>query len=127
LQKTVRDLLSTGLGLKIHVVCGENEAVLQKLNEEFGNEARVRVYGKVESLAPLMELCGSVITKPGISTLLEAQAAARKIFLLPGMPVAEDNNARFARKEFQAVDFTTDAFGEWYRARLPLREARAQA
>jgi hypothetical protein len=60
-----------------------------------------------------MRQCGSVITKPGASTLLEAHAAARQIFLLPGMPVAEDNNARYARKAFQALDFSPDVFRRW--------------
>jgi hypothetical protein len=57
-----------------------------------------------------------VITKPGISTLLEARATGRKLFLLPGMPVAEDNNAGYAVRHFGAEWFSKESFTRWYRA-----------
>jgi hypothetical protein len=56
-----------------------------------------------------------VVTKPGISTILEARAARRKIFLLRGMPVAEDNNARHALRYFDAEWFTKESFQRWCR------------
>jgi hypothetical protein len=70
----------------------------------------------VESLVPLLKECASVITKPGISTLLEAHAAHRKIFLLKGMPVAEDNNAEHAVRHFGAEWYNRDGFVRWLRA-----------
>ena len=63
---------------------------------------------------PSLRECASVITKPGISTLLESHAAGRKIFLLKGMPVAEDNNARFAVEHFGAQWFDVETFKRWH-------------
>jgi UDP-N-acetylglucosamine:LPS N-acetylglucosamine transferase len=67
----------------------------------------------VPSLAPLLREAGCVVTKPGISTLLEAHAAGRKIFLVRGIPVAEDNNARYAARHFGAEWFEPGAFRRW--------------
>jgi hypothetical protein len=66
-----------------------------------------------------MRECAVLVTKPGISTLLEAHAAGRKIFLLRGMPVAEDNNARFAIRHFGAEWFHVDALCRWSAGRRP--------
>jgi len=73
----------------------------------------VRVSRTIPSLHPLLRVCASVVTKPGISTLLEAHAAGRKIFLLKGMPVAEDNNARYAVERMGAEWFTLEGFLKW--------------
>jgi len=42
-----------------------------------------------------------------------AGAVRRKIFLLEGMPVAEDNNARYAIRNFNAEWFSIKRFKEW--------------
>ncbi len=101
--------------LRVHAVCGENKDLLQSMQKACGDRPNVVCHGLVDSLAPILKECGSVITKPGISTLLEARAAGRKIFLLRGMPVAEDNNARFAVRNFDASWFDPDCFGRWLR------------
>ena len=102
-------------GLFVSVVCGENERAFRAAQEAFGPSPNVRIYGVVDTLVPLMAECSCVITKPGISTLLEAHAARRKLFLLKGMPVAEDNNARHALQHFAAEWFTRESFGRWFR------------
>jgi hypothetical protein len=100
--------------LRIHAVCGENEKAFDKLRSLSARNAKIKAYGVVASLAPLLMECASVITKPGISTLLESHAARRKIFLLKGMPVAEDNNARFATEHFGAERFDVETFMRWH-------------
>ncbi len=92
--------------LHIHAVCGENTSMCREIEDRFGGSSRVHVHGVVDSLVPLMKKCAGIITKPGISTLVEAHAARRKIFLLKGMPVAEDNNARYALTHFDAEWFS---------------------
>ncbi len=110
-------------GLFVSVVCGENERAFRAAQEAFGPSPNVRIYGVVDTLVPLMAECSCVITKPGISTLLEAHAARRKLFLLKGMPVAEDNNARHALQHFAAEWFTRESFGRWSReAAHPARD-----
>jgi len=100
--------------LTVYVVCGENAKLHDRISTFFKSVHNIKVYGVVDSLLPLMLPCASVITKPGISTILEAHAAARKIFLLKGMPVAEDNNARYAIAHFGAELFSIQSFKKWY-------------
>jgi hypothetical protein len=95
--------------LKIHVVCGENKRLYDQISA-----LSASAYGVVEDFASLLSEAGAVITKPGISTLLEAHAAGRKIFLVKGMPVAEDNNARYAAAHFGAEWFSMEGFRRWY-------------
>lgn len=113
LGRVLRGLLRAVPGVTAHVVCGENRRLLHRLDRLAAGRADVRLHGVVDSLAPIMKACASVITKPGISTLLEAHAARRKIFLLRGMPVAEDNNARFAVRHFGATWYAPRRFREW--------------
>jgi UDP-N-acetylglucosamine:LPS N-acetylglucosamine transferase len=114
--KVVRTLLAEEPGLRVTVVCGENTAACDRTKRAFGNNPNVAVHAVVPSLLPFFAECSCVVTKPGISTLLEAHAACRKIFLLPGMPVAEDHNARYAVQHFGAEWFSQASFRGWRRA-----------
>jgi UDP-N-acetylglucosamine:LPS N-acetylglucosamine transferase len=120
LVRMTRRLHALDPRLTVHAVCGENQGAFRQLQTESRGNPRLDVHATVPSLDALMRQCGSVITKPGASTLLEAHASARKIFLLPGMPVAEDNNARFARKAFGATDFSREAFRRWLQESQPV-------
>jgi hypothetical protein len=111
--RTLQQLVSLPRRVAVHVVCGENATAREAVARSFSHRGDVTVHGTVESLAPLMRQCACVITKPGISTLLEAHAAGRKIWLLKGMPVAEDNNARYAVEHFDAEWFHIDRFRRW--------------
>ena len=111
--KVLRRLLAVVPDLTIHTVCGENRLQYEKVAAYARTRPGVEAHGTVESLAPLMAECGTVITKPGISTLVEAHAAGRRIFLLKGMPVAEDNNARYAREHFGAEWYRPERLKEW--------------
>ena len=100
--------------MTIYVVCGKNQRLYEDHLIHYKNNKRIVLYGEIPSLVDVMGPCASVITKPGISTLLEAYAAKRKIFLLRGMPVAEDNNALYAINNFNAEWFSVNAFADWY-------------
>ena len=112
-DKILRSILSEAGSARFHVVCGDNEAMKTSLAAEFDSREDVEILGRVDSLVPWMESCGTVITKPGIATLVEAHAAARKLFLVRGMPVAEDNNAHFAIEHFGAEWLSKDGFADW--------------
>lgn len=112
LQALVGELPS----VRIHVVCGDNKQEYEKIRQVFKHNPNIHLYGMTPSLVPHLKECASVITKPGISSLLESHAARRQIFLLKGLPVAEDNNARFAIRHFGAQWFDIEAFKRWYAA-----------
>ena len=99
--------------LELLIVCGDNAALESEVKAAFCNDSGLRVFGAVPSLAPLLAECACMITKPGISTLLEGHAAGRKLFLLKGMPVAEDNNAGYALAHFNAEWFSLSALRNW--------------
>ena len=100
--------------LKIHALCGDNSKLYDAIARRFKNQPRVCAYRTIPTLHPLLKICASVVTKPGLSTILETHAAGRKIFLLKGMPVAEDNNARYAVEQMGAERFTLDGFLRWH-------------
>lgn len=113
--KLVKQLLSGIKELQVTVVCGTNEALRQDFLRIWGGEPRVDIRGACDSLYDIMKECVSVITKPGFSTLVEAYAAQRQIFLLPGMPVAEGHNAGYALKYLGAQRFCLETFRSWYK------------
>lgn len=113
IREIIRQIIGSARQVEVTAVCGENRALYDSVLAEFGRDPRVRAYGIVDSLAPLMVECASIITKPGISTLVEAHAVRRKIFLLKGMPVAEDNNAEYAIRNMGAEWFGLVGFKRW--------------
>jgi hypothetical protein len=116
IHRVVRTLRWAVPGLCVLVVCGENAQALEQTRRAFAGDPRVTVHGAVPSLVPFLQEAGCVVTKPGIATLLEAHAAARKVFLLKGIPVAEDNNARHAIGYFGAEWFSPEGFRKWYQS-----------
>jgi hypothetical protein len=113
--RLVRTIVEADAGLRVTVVCGDNTQAAAAARRAFGNRPNVEIHDVVDGLEALLAECDCVVTKPGISTILEARAARRKIFLLRGMPVAEDNNARHALRHFDAEWFTKESFQRWCR------------
>lgn len=121
IDRVLAELRAARSDLELHAVCGENEAMRARIAA--AADARVHVYGVVPSLAPLLERCGSVISKPGIATMIEVHAARRALFLMRGMPVAEDNNLRYALSHLGAQRYSLRSFLNWLdRASDPVRE-----
>lgn len=116
IEKTVGTLHRAFPELQLHVACGDNEKLRQRLNRLYASDSRIRIHDGAESFVPLMKQCRTVITKPGAVTLTEAYQARRMIFLLPGLPETEQANARYARQNFSAKAFSLQSFGEWYHA-----------
>ena len=111
IDRVLAELRAARPELELHAVCGENEALRAAIAA--AGDPRVHVHGVVPSLAPLLERCGSVISKPGIATILEAHAARRALFLMRGMPVAEDNNLRHALAHLGARRYSLASFLAW--------------
>jgi hypothetical protein len=112
--RLLKQLLAEDNTLRVHAVCGENGAAFEEVSQEFQGRPNVQIHGAVESLIDLMREAGCVITKPGISTILEAHAAKRKLFLVKGVPVAENRyNAGHACAQFGAEWFSVASFRRW--------------
>lgn len=110
---TTHLLLENVKNLNIYVVCGNNECLYHKLKKADCSN-RLFVYEKLDSLYELMKKCKSVITRPSALTITEAFLARRKIFLLNGLPLIEENNALYSIKHFNATKFSIDSFLGWY-------------
>ena len=102
IARIVGEILGAAPEARVHAVCGENDAARRALEAAAAGHTRLAIHGALPTIAPLLAECGSVVTKPGISTLLEAHAARRQLFLLRGMPVAEDHNWDHAIRRFGA-------------------------
>jgi hypothetical protein len=110
---TVRALVPGFPGVHFHVVCGDNPKLERAMEREFANAHNIAVSGVVDDIVPLLSRSSCVVTKPGMGTLLEAHAAGRKLFLFSGLPIAEDNNARYAIEHFGAEWVSVAGFRRW--------------
>lgn len=97
----------------IHIACGDNTRLFARLTRESVGRQNLKVHGWLPTLADLMRDAAAVITRPGASTLAEAHAAGTRIFLLPGLPVIEEANARHAVRVFGAETYTTKRVWDW--------------
>lgn len=100
--------------LNIYVACGTNEALSNRLKRACASKKNVCICPKTESIYPFMELCASVISKPGAVLITEAFKSNKKIFLIKGLPVTEQKNALYAMKNFNACYFSVKRFSRWY-------------
>ena len=115
---TVSELLSTDTNLTIHVCCGSNKELFDTLHSRFKDNQQVNIYGPLPDLINLYTKCGCVIGRPGISTILEAFTTKRKLFLMNGLPVAEEGNAKYALQNGYAELYSKKAFIFWLRSTL---------
>jgi glycosyltransferase involved in cell wall biosynthesis len=93
----------------LYVMCRENKILYESLSRRYGYLGNVKLLREIRSIVQYVKECSIVITKPGMSTLLELHAAQRKIFLFRGIPVSEDHNAQFAIDNFNAEWFSIEA------------------
>ncbi len=109
----LKDILREIPSMRIKVICGINIKLFNKVEIEFRENEGVELIGSTDSVDEHLSECASIITKPGFSTIVEAHNAGRHIFLLKGMPVAEDQNARYAIKNFNAEWFSPENMKNW--------------
>lgn len=100
--------------LHITIVCGKNKQLYSYLKDHYKESTSFVIEAELPTLRPLIEQCASIITKPGISTTVECHTAKRQLFYIKGMPVAEDNNVRYAIEHFGAQWFSHNSYKEWY-------------
>ncbi|MBT8383546.1 MAG: hypothetical protein KJO59_14505 [Ignavibacteria bacterium] len=72
-KRILESLLQVKLNAQIAIVCGKNNALLKianKLKDKF-NAENLKVYGYVDFIYELINICDVVITKCGASTIME--------------------------------------------------------
>lgn len=116
IKKLVRLLLDEFPAMQINMLCGTNIKLFNGLKSFFHMNQRVFIFGEMSDISPIMKECACVITKPGMSTILEVCAAKRTLFLIKGMPVAEDHNAEYAIRHLGAQWFSIESFSKWYKS-----------
>jgi len=88
-----RSALATSIpGLAVLAVCGANACAYDALAGE--SPARLRTFGFVEDVAPLIAAADLVVSKPGGVTTSETLALGRPLLLTRGLPGHEDRNSR---------------------------------
>lgn len=100
--------------VNLHVAVGDNNPLFDDLRNIFAGNGRVFIYKDLDSLERLMAVCACVITKPGGITIAEACIAQRKLFLIKGLPGAEESNLLYAERHFGAETFSYISFKKWY-------------
>jgi len=87
-----RSALATSVpGLTVLAVCGANVCDYDALAGE--SPDRLRTFGFVEDVAPLIAAADLVVSKPGGVTTSETLALGRPLLLTRGLPGHEDRNA----------------------------------
>ena len=118
IQNLLKLLLNKFPEISILIICGTNTKLFNKLKSFCHNDKRIRIFGEIKKTSDLIRECACIITKPGMSTILEAHTSQRKLFLLKGMPVAEDHNAQYAIDNYNAQWFNLDNFTKWYNCNI---------
>lgn len=95
------------------VVCGDNVKLYTEISAWANNQEQIQVLGAEENLAAHMTRACAIVTKPGMSTILEATFMDIKTFLIKGMPVAEEHNANYAIEHFGAEWYSKQRFAAW--------------
>jgi processive 1,2-diacylglycerol beta-glucosyltransferase len=91
--ETVRAALAARVpGLAVLAVCGANVEAHRALADHPPD--RLRVFGFLADVAPLIAAADLVISKPGGVTTSETLALGRPLLLTQGLPGHEDRNAR---------------------------------
>jgi processive 1,2-diacylglycerol beta-glucosyltransferase len=86
LEDAVHALRRLPLGLQLVVVCGNNRALLRKMNRHFGEDRHVRVLGLTRSVHRLMDAADLLISKPGGLTTSEALAKGLPMVMIEPIP-----------------------------------------
>jgi processive 1,2-diacylglycerol beta-glucosyltransferase/1,2-diacylglycerol 3-beta-galactosyltransferase len=72
-KKILQELLKANLNAQIAMVCGKNDVLLKTANKlkETYNANNLKIYGYVDFIYELINICDVVITKCGASTIME--------------------------------------------------------
>jgi processive 1,2-diacylglycerol beta-glucosyltransferase len=104
--KVIRQMDNLDLNFQILSVCGNNEALKEKIDEM---ELRKKIYnyGFVNNVDVMMDASNCIITKPGGLTVSESMAKGLPMALINPIPGQEDRNVEFLLNNGLAMKITS--------------------
>lgn len=81
--------------LRLIVVCGSNQALLDELMEKYENDRRVRLIGRTDQMGLYMRACDACLSKPGGLSSTEAAVSGVPLIHLSPIPGCENINMRY--------------------------------
>lgn len=106
IKKVVKELLGSGMRLKITVVCGNNNILKKSLSDKYTKDVvkgNLEIYGFTKEIPKLMDCCDVIITKPGGLTTSESIAKNVPMIIPFFIPGQEQENAEFLAEAGGAV------------------------
>lgn len=94
MRKMAETLLAVP-GVRLDIICADNEKMLKDLGKTFAAEPRVRLYGYVESIHERMRRAFCMVTKAGGITLTEALHVRVPLLIHKPFPGQERENAHY--------------------------------
>ena len=79
----------------ISVICGGNAALRDSLSEQYREQKNIRIYGRTEEVALLMDSADVYLTKPGGISISEAAAKGLPMVLIDAVSGCEAYNLEF--------------------------------
>jgi len=102
IAETVRVIDASSVKAQFVVICGNNDALYEKLNmQDF--RSRVKVVGYTDEVYKYMSVSDIVISKPGGITTAEVLAKEMLMIAVPSIPGQEFYNLRYLLRNGMAV------------------------
>ncbi len=98
------------------IVVGRNERLRRRVASIAMGNARIRVFGHVDTIAEMMEAVDLVVSKPGGLTCAEALARGRPLLIVNPIPGHEQRNAEYLLEHGAGVRLS-DVFDAAYKIR----------
>ena len=95
-MKQLAELISAQLAPDqvLSVICGTNDKLQKDLEQKYGNNPNVRIYGFVQDMSALMDSADLYLTKPGGLSTSEALAKVLPMILIDAVAGCEAYNLR---------------------------------
>jgi processive 1,2-diacylglycerol beta-glucosyltransferase len=92
---TIKETIHTYPDTPIHIVCGNNRALVHKLQKRYGHIPHVTIHGWIDTIQEYIRNSIFVITKTGGITITECLVAQIPIQALDPIPGQEEENYMF--------------------------------
>lgn len=138
LKKVVRTLRQERREETVVVLCGRNQTMYDRLNEEFSGDPQVSVRGYLAHVRPLLSGASLVVTKAGGVTIAECLAVGVPLLFFRPTPGQEFENARFVSESGAGIlvknlsqletalrGLSSDMLAEWRLAAVRLGQPEA--